>query len=75
MQTYNPSYKLTHTDTRGNTLTMEFTDPLFMSDVLAKFELFLRGITFCPNGKLEWVPTNEETEGYGDDLEDDVRFV
>lgn len=69
-----PTHRWTHTDHKGNVFTMEFTDPLFMGEILEKFEIYLRGLTFCPAGKLEWVPTAEESEGYGDD-EEAPKFI
>lgn len=69
-----PIHRWTHIDQAGNSFSMEFTDVVFLNDILEKFELFLKGVGFCTAGKLEWVPTSEETEGYGEH-EEDPKFI
>lgn len=69
-----PIHRWTYINPKGETFTLEFTDPVFMDDILAKFEIYLRGLTYVPKGKLEWVPTSEESEGYGES-EEEPKFI
>lgn len=62
-----PMHRWTYTDHVGHTTTLEFTDPVMMGDIVEKFEAYLHLLSFNPAGKLEWVPKDEDTEGYGEE--------